>query len=364
MSKELELDGKSYITSKRAAEITGYAQDYIGQLARGGEIDARKIDGSWYVVLESLSAYGTEAEAKPKVVPEPQQREAANDTIVSFDGKEFISSKRGAELSGYSQDYVGQLARGGKILSRQVGSKWYVAKNELLNHKSHNDSLLAAVQAESVGLKRHHDMPIQGKETPKPLMTYHNEAAFDLMPILEEKATTDLNISPESENIHINHSSDSRETDLNLVDGEEVPEPVTRTEEKEPVISAWQPVPVTVVKKQSAVDFWETGVELPKLDKTDAPARRRRLPRMLQHKRMLTTAALSIVIPTIFIGGALAISVFGTNPSGTTSVAQGLPYADAKSTELAAAAAVSIDLTTTLKGILSVLFTSRLHFQR
>jgi hypothetical protein len=85
---------------------------------------------------------------------------------------------------------------------------------------------------------------------------------------------------------------------------------------------------------------------------------------MLQHKRMLTTAALSIVIPTIFIGGALAISVFGTNPSGTTSVAQGLPYADAKSTELAAAAAVSIDLTTTLKGILSVLFTSRLHFQR
>lgn len=129
MSKELELDGKSYITSKRAAEITGYAQDYIGQLARGGEIDARKIDGSWYVVLESLSAYGTEAEAKPKVVPEPQQREAANDTIVSFDGKEFISSKRGAELSGYSQDYVVQLARGGKILSRQVGSKWYVAKN-------------------------------------------------------------------------------------------------------------------------------------------------------------------------------------------------------------------------------------------
>jgi hypothetical protein len=207
-------------------------------------------------------------------------------------------------------------------------------------------------------------MPIQGKETPKPLMTYHNEAAFDLMPMLEEKATTESNIAPESKNIHINHSSDSRESDFQLIDGEDAPETAPQTEEKEPVISAWQPVPVTVVKKQSAVDFWETGVELPKLDKAEAPARRRRLPRMLQHKRMLTTAALSIVIPSLFIGGALAISAFGSHPSGAAPVAQGQPYIDAKSTELAAAAGASIDLTTTLKGILSVLFTSRLHFQR
>lgn len=89
-------------------------------------------------------------------VPTPPVRVAAPEieASVSFDGRDYISASRAAKITGYSQDYVGQLARGEKIPSRQIGSRWYVDRAAIIEHKRHNDSLLGAVQAESVGIQR------------------------------------------------------------------------------------------------------------------------------------------------------------------------------------------------------------------
>lgn len=363
MEKELELDGKSYITSKRAAEITGYAQDYIGQLARGSEIDARKLNGSWYVVLDSLLSYGTAAEVKPAVASVPKEKEAPNDTIVSFDGKEFISSKRGAELSGYSQDYVGQLARNGKVLSRQIGSKWYLAKNELLAHKQHNDALLAAVQIESVGLRKE-IVKAPVVESHKPLLTYHNEAAFDLMPMIEEKTEPISNLGSEiDQGIPELHGSDSREAFPAPIDGEMqlVTSPIA--------VSNWEPVPITIAKRQNPAEFWDTGIQTAASDtveRTVVPIRRRKSPRMLRHRKMVAAAALSIVLPALFVA-----SIFGLNAyrgtSSTTKVASNPsaePFIAAKSTELAAAAAASSSLAGGIAEIAEMLLSKHLHFER
>lgn len=51
---ELDFDGKKYISSKRAATLTGYAKDYVGQLCREGRVDARLVGRSWYVYEESI----------------------------------------------------------------------------------------------------------------------------------------------------------------------------------------------------------------------------------------------------------------------------------------------------------------------
>ncbi len=60
---ELEIGGKKYISSKRASELTGYAKDYIGQLARGGKIDATRVGRAWYVDQESLFTHAHDDEA-------------------------------------------------------------------------------------------------------------------------------------------------------------------------------------------------------------------------------------------------------------------------------------------------------------
>ncbi len=150
---EIIVDGVAYVLSRTAAETTGYAQDYVGQLARSGAIEARRIGGMWYVSLASLHSYKTKAE---EYVPTPPQtpQKTEPEALISFDGGDYISASKASEVTGYHPDYVGQLARAGQVLARQVGSRWYVHKEGLFAHKKEKDALLAAVQADSVGLKR------------------------------------------------------------------------------------------------------------------------------------------------------------------------------------------------------------------
>ena len=54
---------------------------------------------------------------------------------ILIDGEEYISSARAAELVGYSKDYVGQLARGGKIDAKRVGRNWYIREASINKHK-------------------------------------------------------------------------------------------------------------------------------------------------------------------------------------------------------------------------------------
>lgn len=54
---ELTIGDKIYISSKRAAEITGYAKDYVGQLCREGKVEATLVGRSWYVLEDSIRAH-------------------------------------------------------------------------------------------------------------------------------------------------------------------------------------------------------------------------------------------------------------------------------------------------------------------
>lgn len=48
---------EDWITIKEAAEVTGYAADYIRDLAREGKIAARKIATVWLVSRKNLLAH-------------------------------------------------------------------------------------------------------------------------------------------------------------------------------------------------------------------------------------------------------------------------------------------------------------------
>ena len=154
MSDEIIIDGEQFISSKRASQLSGYEQDYIGQLCRGGNIKARRVGGLWYISSDSLKGYMDRAEAYKPVPPANNAYRSDPDSLLSFDGKGYISAARAAKLTGYSPDYIGQMARAEIIPSRQVGNRWYVEQGGLLKHKESKDALLAAVQAESVGIRR------------------------------------------------------------------------------------------------------------------------------------------------------------------------------------------------------------------
>ncbi len=61
---------------------------------------------------------------------------------IILSGKKFISARRGAEIAGYSSDYVGQLCRAGRVDAQMVGKVWFVGEESLLEHKKEAERLL------------------------------------------------------------------------------------------------------------------------------------------------------------------------------------------------------------------------------
>ncbi len=167
MSPEVTIEGVTYISSKRAAEIAGYSQDYVGQLARSGKIVGKRIGGLWYVLADSVLGHKKVADAYVPTQPTKEETLMPSDdaSTVTLEGKQYVSASRAAKLTSYHQDYIGQLSRTGKILSKQVGKRWYVDIEALKAHKSEKDALLAAVQVDSVGIKKAVDEDKEDKVT-------------------------------------------------------------------------------------------------------------------------------------------------------------------------------------------------------
>jgi len=61
VSESLIIEGKQYISARRAAEITAYSKDYVGQLCRSGKLACRMVGRFWYVDEESLQKHQAES---------------------------------------------------------------------------------------------------------------------------------------------------------------------------------------------------------------------------------------------------------------------------------------------------------------
>ncbi len=73
---ELIIGEKTYLSSKRAAKITGYAKDYVGQLCREGRVEARLVGRNWYVLESSIREHRFGVAGEPEaVVSEVQEVE-------------------------------------------------------------------------------------------------------------------------------------------------------------------------------------------------------------------------------------------------------------------------------------------------
>jgi excisionase family DNA binding protein len=185
------IDGLEYLSSKSAALLTGYSQDYVGQLARGGDIKARRVGGLWYISRESLEAYvaneTSEAEANPEDESNTKEQ-GAETTTVDIEDEEYISASRAAKITKYNQDYIGQLVRSGKIDGKQVGRRWYINQKSILAHKQEKEEQLVRAQVKSVGLgpmgETEPNTQSRTDVSPEPqIHTYHEEAA-DLIPLV------------------------------------------------------------------------------------------------------------------------------------------------------------------------------------
>ncbi len=71
--KEVQVNGETYIRTAAAAKRFGYSQDYLGQLAREGRIEARRVGRSWFVSPSAIAAYQEELEVEAKALTATSQ---------------------------------------------------------------------------------------------------------------------------------------------------------------------------------------------------------------------------------------------------------------------------------------------------
>ncbi|MEK7641505.1 MAG: helix-turn-helix domain-containing protein [Patescibacteria group bacterium] len=62
---------------------------------------------------------------------------------ILIDAREFISVVRASEITKYSNDYIGQLCREGKIAARMVGRTWFIDRESLSVYKNSVDAAFA-----------------------------------------------------------------------------------------------------------------------------------------------------------------------------------------------------------------------------
>jgi len=162
------MNGKTYVSARRAAQEMEYAQDYIGQLCRGGKVVCERVGRGWFVDLDELKAHREEAnrviyqshiahrgeegrntdeESTPvaitvdetkkdtqdnhSVAPAPVVASSTASTERMIAGKAYISDKRASEITGISvSDLVG-MAQGGKIDTRRIDRTWYMLKSDV-----------------------------------------------------------------------------------------------------------------------------------------------------------------------------------------------------------------------------------------
>ena len=197
---------KELISTSRAAQLSEYSQDYIGQLCRAGSLVCKRISNQWYIKPDSLVSFAPLLKSQiPEYFEKFEKRndektdnsDSVSDSYTkteddpkaysvkiadvrtgafTFDNREFVPTQKAAELSGYSQDYIGQLARSNEVPARKVGRRWFIDKEALRKHKNEKDAMLRALQSETSGIEdvdRTVQLEIK-KSFPKSVLNYTN----------------------------------------------------------------------------------------------------------------------------------------------------------------------------------------------
>ncbi len=76
----LVLNGKEYVKASKAAKDLGYASDYVGQLCRGGSVDAHLVGRTWYVNPDTLTTHKVEKKRNARVKAREYAKKAIEET--------------------------------------------------------------------------------------------------------------------------------------------------------------------------------------------------------------------------------------------------------------------------------------------
>jgi excisionase family DNA binding protein len=119
--------------------------------------------------------------------------------------RKYVTTKRAARVTGYAQDYVGQLIRSGKLKATKVGKAWFVAEDEVLKLAGKQEALegpdraLAVIESRRT-VESSVTFNVEYPKTWTPIHYFRDDS--ELSPISDKRETIDSNSSIEILDVH------------------------------------------------------------------------------------------------------------------------------------------------------------------
>lgn len=162
--EELVIQGKKYISSKRAANITGYAKDYVGQLARQGKVPATRVGRSWYVDEQAILTHaGVKTEVKKNATslirPEPKSTTSLYSLHSGADKRNVLNTWTNIKYESEDSDLMPNIASNEE--PKQEESKIQIRKSEVAREKPEGHDI------EGVRVKQKSQKPQKPIEQPE-----------------------------------------------------------------------------------------------------------------------------------------------------------------------------------------------------
>jgi uncharacterized protein (DUF2267 family) len=130
--KELTLNGKKFLATKRAAEITGYTTDYVGQLARQGKVEAQLVGRNWYIGEDSITKHKF-GEAQVSIRKEEEERHSPQLEVLVSSAADTLEDVEEAPVEKVSINKEVEQNSGAEMLTemQDAWQDWYKAQRSV-----------------------------------------------------------------------------------------------------------------------------------------------------------------------------------------------------------------------------------------
>lgn len=212
---EITIGDKKYVSSKRAATITGYAKDYVGQLCREGRVEARLVGRNWYVLESAIREHRFGSEKEPEDAQASEESQDTQPSPVSDWEKPRYVAETPALVPGFAPKEAAEKPRPPVIADMQ--SAW----NEWFEEKRPQAAYPTTEEADTESQKSDEEqayMPVVTSSVSTVEESYSEETVSVIRLEEDEPAAEAPDPSKEEELVSLHRSYASRET------GERVPE--------------------------------------------------------------------------------------------------------------------------------------------
>ncbi|MEM9336885.1 MAG: helix-turn-helix domain-containing protein [Patescibacteria group bacterium] len=153
MSKSVEINGIEFITTRDAAKVSNYSNDYISKLAREGRVVGMQLGRQWFVDPTSVKNFIEQAVVEKEVRKKKLREERSLERKIKTETKKVEQQVQSVKTKASSIVVVGAMVKAAFVLvaGLTVGGGFMVTDQVVKQYAALPNSLVVPAQLAQLG---------------------------------------------------------------------------------------------------------------------------------------------------------------------------------------------------------------------